>query len=113
MIQTKLLIEKGVIIGLLLKNKRKKWKTCKWCRKTFLPLANKQAYCDDTCRHISRQQYKSNWMYHQRVLERNGEIVNDRSILNVGTGNLGGHRCKSFSVEHEKVLKELKEFGLK
>ena len=112
-VQTRLYIERGVIKGLLLNNHTKKWKRCKWCNHTFIPVANKQQYCDDTCRHIARQQYKSNWMYHQRVLERSGEIVNDRSILNLGTGNLGEHSSKIFSVEHEKIQRELRELGLK
>ena len=53
-------------------------------------------------------------MYHRRVLERGGVIVNDHNILNVGTGGLGEHRCNGGdSVEHEKIMQELVELGLR
>ena len=113
MIQTKLLIENGVIIGLLLHNKRKKWKTCKWCGHTFMPQHNKQAFCDNICRDISRQKYKSDWMYNRRLQNRNGFIINDRSILNVGTGGLGEHRCKEEEMEYKKIQKEFRTLGLR
>ena len=113
MIQTKLWVRRGVVIGLQLHHHYKRWKTCKWCGNTFLPQHNKQAYCDNICKHISRQNYKSKWMYNRRVRNRNGNIINDRAILNVGTGGLGEHSSKDFSVEHRKIMKEMRELGLK
>ena len=74
-----------------------------------MPHHNKQAFCDDICRSLYRGRYKSNWMYKRRKLESEGHIVNDRSILNVGTGGLGPHRRQNFEEEHEEILVELKK----
>ena len=84
-----------------------------WCGKTFLPHHNKQAYCDYVCRQISRQRYKSNWNYHRRIQNRDGLVVNDRAILNVGTGSLSEHPCSNERVELKKIQKELREIGLR
>jgi len=105
MTQTIFYIIQNMIVGL----DHHRWKQCKWCEKTFMPYHNKQAFCDDTCRTLYRSRYKSDWMYHRRNLEREGHIVNDRSILNVGTGGLGEHRRDCFEDEMKEVRKELKK----
>ena len=94
-------------------NQHKRWKQCKWCGYTFLPHHNKQAFCDQTCKYISRQNYKSNWMRQRRIQHRSGEVVNDRAILNLGTGALGEHCEVDCSVEISKIRKELRSLGLK
>ena len=48
-----------------------------------------------------------------RIRSREGSIVNDRAILNVGTGGLGEHMQHDFRAEQQKVRKELKELGLR
>lgn len=111
--QTKFWIKCGEVIGLQLHKKHKRWKQCRWCGNTFLPKHNKQAYCDVVCKHISRQKYNSDWMRKYRIQHRSGEIVNDRSILNIGTGSLGEHCELDCSVELRKVELELKNLGLK
>lgn len=111
--QTKFYILQGSIIGLILHHHKRRWKSCKWCGHTFMPHHNKQAFCDNTCRQISRQSYKSSWNYHRRVLERNGDIVNDRSILNVGTGGLSEHPSLDMREEYNKIRKELSDLGIR
>ena len=111
--QTRFYIRRGKVVGLIMNGRHKQWKHCKWCGHTFLPSHNKQAYCDPTCKTVSRQNYKNRWMYTWRIKVRHGEILNDRSILNVGTGGLGEHRCSVDGVEHRKILKEMRELGLR
>lgn len=101
------------ITGITWGGKTRSWKICQWCNNTFLPHANRQTYCDDTCRELARTTYKRNWMYHYRKKIQNGEIIDPRSILNVGTGNLGQHRLENYDEEHEKILEELNKIGLR
>lgn len=112
-IQTTLWIQNKQIIGLHFQQHYRRWKTCMWCGKTFIPHHNKQTYCDKICRQISRQRYKSNWNYHRRIQNRDGLVVNDRAILNVGTGGLSEHRCKEEEMEYKKIQKEFRTLGLR
>ena len=107
------LIVKDRIVGLIVGKARRRWKRCKWCGKTFMPHHNKQAYCDRVCQRLKRQKYKRDWNYKRRCLERDGMIINEKSILNVGTGGLGMHRHNSDAREHHEVLKELRRIGLR
>ena len=101
------------IVGLKWDMHRKRWKNCLWCNTTFLPHHNKQKYCSKLCRTLQRRAYKSRWQLHRRYQEQNGVIINDRNILNVGTGRLGEHRCNNFRKEENSIRKELKELGLR
>lgn len=89
------------------------WKECDWCGVFFIPHHNKQVCCSKTCRQLRRASYMSKYKYRRRILEREGVLVNDRGILNVGTGGLSGHRCNNFSEEIRKVRQEMKERGLR
>ena len=112
--QARLYIQGRMIIGLIFPhNHKRKFKKCKWCGNSFIPHHNSQAFCDNICRNISRQKYKSDWMNSWRIRSREGSIVNDRAILNVGTGGLGEHMQHDFRAEQQKVRKELKELGLR
>ena len=107
------LIENKRIIGLMWGVHRQRWKHCQWCRTTFLPHHNKQKYCSKLCRKLQRRAYKSRWQLHRRYMEQNGVIINDRNILNVGTGKLGEHRYKNYNRERNSILKEMQEIGLR
>jgi len=111
--QTTLRIENNHIIGLYIHNRKIKWKQCKWCNHTFLPEHNKQAYCDATCRSVARQTYTSRWIYHRRKQEQNGDYINDKNVLNIGTGGLGQHRASTDEEEYKKIQGELKRIGIK
>ena len=112
MMQTKFYIQRGVIIGLLLHNSKKRWKQCTWCNHHFLPHHNKQVYCDKTCKRLQRQKYKRDWNYRRRILEREGHVINDKAILNVGTGGLGEHPCSSFAEEIRRIKHEKRRLRL-
>lgn len=106
-------IKQDHIIGFIIGEKHRRWKECKWCGNTFNPHHNKQSYCDKVCQSLSRQKYKSNWMYRNRIRQRNGDLFDDRSILNVGTGGLGEHCEVDNVVEHRKIIGELRRLGLR
>ncbi len=110
---TQFYIVNGEIVGLMYAGHRKRWKQCKWCPSTFLPQHNKQKYCSKTCRQLQRRAYKSKWQLHRRYQEQNGVIINDRNILNVGTGRLGEHCCSNWKKEQNSINKELREIGLR
>lgn len=118
-VQTKFTILHNQIIGIrsgsrtLTRFTKPLEKKCKWCGRPYKPTHNRQTYCNEACKHYSELERINNHMRRKRIKQRNGYLVNDRAILNVGTGGLGKHRDPDFSEEHRKIMCELHRCGLR
>ena len=91
--------------------KQYKPKRCKWCDHEFTPHHSSQRYCSDLCRHYSDQQHTMIRVRNYR--KRYAEVLRERITNNkIGTGTLGGHACKEFKEELNKIRKEMRTLGL-
>lgn len=112
MVQSVFIIRGGTIKGWQITNQKQyKPKKCKYCGNKFIPTHSHNLYCSEKCRGNSDKEHTEERV--RRYRKRYHGVFNDRAILNVGTGGLGEHRSKSFNVEQKKIMKELRELGLR
>ena len=114
MVQLVFHIQKGDIVGCCkpiqpIVTKSFAEKKCNYCGQPFKPYHSHNLYCSRECRSNSDKEHTE-----KRVREyRKRYTHNDRSILNVGTGELGEHALTDFEEEHRKIQNEFRHLRLR
>lgn len=85
-------------------------KICPICGNEFHPKSNRQKYCGDECARMGHREKARIRM--QRMNDKRPYGYKHKKMI-LGSGNLGMTPRDDFSVEAEKILKEMQKFRLK
>lgn len=95
-----------------IRNKSKKpniTATCEYCGKQFIKTHGNQKYCSKTCSDNKNRELNAD--ARMRWYHRNKKRGGDK-IYGLGSGGLGPHKQKDFTIEHEKIENELRRLKL-